>query len=187
MNNYLIILMGTSGVGKSETAKELSKRGYEWISLDKIIKKKYPNKDNNSLNKRELEEIFEEFYSKANSILKKNKNLVVDEWFYEKESLEKFLEKIGEIDKRKIHYFHLIAGLEEVIKRNRKKKNPLKEKEVIKHYELTFKSPGKSYIEKAPVKLNTEKISPKEVSEHILNHILFNEKTSISNERDEYF
>ena len=186
MNNYLIVLMGTTGVGKSETAKELSKKGYEWISLDKIIKEKYPNKDNNSLNKNELEEVFEEFYLKTNKALKKNKNVVVDEWFYAKGDWEKFLEKIGKPDKN-IHYFHLIAELEEIMKRNNTKENPLNKKEVTRHYKLTHNFPGESYLKKAPIKLNTEKMSPEEVSNHILNHLLFSEKLIIENERNEYF
>ena len=179
MEKNLIILMGTTGVGKSAIAKEFSKHNnYSWISVDEIIKDKYPKKNLASLSKKETTEVLLELSKKTEKALIKG-SVVVDERFYSPLSLDLFLTHIDE--KHDKFLIHLTAGLKEILKRNSLKEIPHSENIIKKHYKETKNILGKHYTQITPRIIDTTNLTPLEVKENILNSLLFHNKLRIEN------
>lgn len=175
----LIILLGTTGVGKSSVSEILEKKGYRGISLDKIIRQMYPKKDNNNLTEEEIIAAYRRLGDEVEESLQKDKDVVVDEWFYLDNSFDYFFKQIKRPHRHNVFYFHLVADLEEVIRRNQKKPKPLHEDSLREQYRLTMHSPGIYYKKLRPVEVKTNKLTPAEVVENLLNHILFRHKIEI--------
>ena len=185
MTKNLIILFGTTGVGKSTVAKLISKKGYKNVSIDKIIKNLFPEKNNNQLEEKELIRGYKELGQKTKKYLLKN-NVVVDEWFYNNKTFDIFLSQLGETSKVNVFYFHLVADIKEIIKRNNLKKNPLPETDVKKQYFATHKKPGEYYKKLKPIEVKTDGLSPKEISDHLFNYLIFHDGKIISDEQNQY-
>ncbi|MGM5482637.1 MAG: AAA family ATPase [Nanobdellota archaeon] len=176
MDNDLIILMGTSGVGKSSTALELEKKGFVNVSLDKIINCLFPAKTNNNLSFEELKLAYKTLSKKTNQAITKN-DVVVDEWFYDPETYQRFYDSINKTDNMHIHHFYLTAEFDIIKKRNRCKYNPLPEMDLKKHYNLTRYAPSDVYKRVMPVEIKTDNLSPNCIAEHIIYYLVFHHKT----------
>jgi tRNA uridine 5-carbamoylmethylation protein Kti12 len=132
---YIIILRGPAGVGKTTIAKKLSKiLNAEDISIDRIMKE-------NEWNYIPGEKcIPEEKYLIANELIKKkikgfiknNKNIIIENNFYHKSQIVDLLNDIN----IKTYIFTLKANHETCIKRNKTRKRPMLDKEVIAVHNL---------------------------------------------------
>lgn len=132
--NCFIIVRGPAAVGKSTVAKRLAERiDAEFITFDKVM-------TDNRLDKIEGDGISTGNFVKANSIvlplaleaLKSGRSVVFDGCFYRTGQIEDLLKKLP----FKHYIFTLYASLEECLKRNAKRLNPLKEKEIKQVYKL---------------------------------------------------
>jgi len=182
----LIVLLGTTGVGKSTVSEMLEKKGYHSISLDRIIKHMYPKKDNNNLTEEEIIAAYKKLGDETEESLTNKRDVVVDEWFYLDNSFDYFISRIKKPHKHNVFYFHLVADLEEVLRRNEKKSKPLPEKSVREQYKLTLHSPGMYYKKLRPVEVRTDKLPPSDVVDNLLNQILFRHKMLIEDRLKEY-
>ncbi|MEK6960809.1 MAG: AAA family ATPase [Nanoarchaeota archaeon] len=182
----LIVLLGTTGVGKSTVSDVFEKKGYQGISLDRIIKRMYPKKDNNNLSEEEIIAAYKKLGDEVEESLKNDKDVVVDEWFYLDNSFDYFFSRIKSPHKHHIFYFHLVADLEEVVKRNEKKPKPLPEDSVREQYRLTLHSPGMYYRKLHPVEVRTDRLTPSEIVDNLLSQVLFKHKMVIEDQLKGY-
>lgn len=129
-----IIVRGPAAVGKSTIAKRMASAiGAELITFDRIMKE-------NRLDKIEGDSISSGNFVKANSIvlpialkaLRSGRSVVFDGCFYRIEQIEDLLKKLP----FKHHIFTLDASLEECLKRNDKRQDPMKEKDIEQVYNL---------------------------------------------------
>ena len=183
MKRNLVILFGTTGVGKSSVVESLGKKGYVGLSLDGIIQRLF-SKSNNDLNEGEIVRAYNELGQQTSHYLTQ-KNVVVDEWFYNDNSFDLFFSKIAdeEID---VYMFHLKAPLNDVQKRNRMKIEPLPQDTVERHHNLTLNKPGRYYKELGLIEIETGNMSPECVANHILNYIIFQNQMHIQDSLRDY-
>ncbi|MBI2176494.1 ATP-binding protein [Candidatus Woesearchaeota archaeon] len=132
--NCFIIIRGPAAVGKSTVAKRLAERiDGEFITFDKVMA-------DNHLDKIEGDGISTGNFVKANSIvlptaleaLRSGRSVVFDGCFYRMGQIEDLLKKLP----FKHYIFTLYASLEECLKRNDKRQNPIKQKEIEQVYKL---------------------------------------------------
>ncbi|MFH1916596.1 MAG: AAA family ATPase [Nanoarchaeota archaeon] len=166
--NELIILMGTSGAGKSSVARALSKKGYVTLCFDDVIKAY--DKPYNQLSEAELKDAYEMFGKLANSALKVD-DVVVDEWFYLDNSYDWFSSQIEGYDEDKVHFFELEADLETILERNAHKRSPAPPDVVKSHYDLTRTKRGTYYVKYRPIVIHTEHLPVSLVAEAVLAHL----------------
>jgi adenylate kinase family enzyme len=129
---YQIIIRGPAGVGKSTIAKKLAETlGAFYLSYDDIMRA-------NELDNIEEDGIHTENFIKANNLLlptiKSKKISILDGCFYRKEQISHLKSKLD-----KVYIFTLVASLEECIKRNKKRKNPMSKKAITEVYDLVRK------------------------------------------------
>ncbi|MBW3014864.1 AAA family ATPase [Candidatus Woesearchaeota archaeon] len=78
----IIIIRGAMGVGKTSVAKKVAEKlGFEYVSIDKLL-------EENGLDKVEGKSIPLENFLKVNSMIPRDKDVVVDGNFYFKEVIE---------------------------------------------------------------------------------------------------
>jgi deoxyadenosine/deoxycytidine kinase len=144
MENHIVVLMGTSGVGKSSVARSLEDNGYSRVSLDDIIHRMREGCDNDSLKGHEVNQAYLELSKQVAQALESS-NVVVDEWFYNEGTLDVFLTDID--PHTPVHYFHLTGDLDTLLERARSDPNPKRLGKVEKHYGMTYDKPGRYYRE----------------------------------------
>jgi tRNA uridine 5-carbamoylmethylation protein Kti12 len=125
--NSIIILKGSPGVGKTYTAKKLvsklKNKKVALISIDQLL-----HLDTRSLNKDKLK--LSKFHAAllVRSFLREHFDIIIEYTFDIPEHLEFMIEKMQhshaeEIPKANIYVFHLAASLDEIIKRNKNRRD----------------------------------------------------------------
>lgn len=181
----LLVLMGTTGAGKSSVTKELSKVGYISLSFDEVIKEMYPGKDNLKLTQDEIVEAYGKLGEEASKLLKRS-HVVVDEWFYIEGSFDWFRSKLDDLNKEDIFFFQLDADLDSIIARHSHEGFHTPREIVEKHYKLTHEKPGRYYIEYKPILIDTTDTSPTNAAQMIIAHVALSEYVKITRQHDGY-
>lgn len=125
--NSIIILKGSPGVGKTYTARKLvsklKNKKLALISIDQLL-----HLDTRSLNKDKLK--LSKFHAAllVRSFLREHFDIIIEYTFDIPEHLEFMIEKVQhshaeEIPKANIYVFHLAASLDEIIKRNKNRRD----------------------------------------------------------------
>lgn len=154
----IIIIRGSAGVGKTTIAKELAKAlNAEYFSFDVIMKE-------NKLDTIIGDGIPAENFVKANeiimSLIKSKNKVVLDGCFYRKKQVDHLLNKF----KDKIHIFTLDADINECLKRNKTRNNPMQENSIRQVYQLVSNL-------QLGIKINTDGKTIQEIVSEILNHL----------------
>ena len=149
----LIILMGTSGVGKTSVAKELTKKDYRHINFDELVKKLFAPRKNWELTGEEIKAAYFELGKQTNELLKIS-SVVIDEWFYLENTYDWFRTQITSIESDNIFCFQLDCDLKTIIERNENRQNPIPKAMLIKHYHMTYDKPSVSYEKLMPTKID---------------------------------
>ncbi len=169
--NKVIILKGSPGVGKSYTARKLislyKNKKVALISIDELL---HIDQRNLSIDKLKLAKFHAAIITR--SLLREGLDVIIEYTFDIPEHLNFLIEEIKHSHAEKlpmsdIHVFHLTANINEVIKRNKTRKDgsdPLPDNILKKLYNACEMSVGKvageliSETDKTPLKKVAEKI-----------------------------
>ncbi len=153
----LIVLRGRTKSGKTTLLKEIVKElGYVSIEIDEIKMKKYGN----TLSCNPIVD-FPKIGRKARELLEIGKNVVVEDAFLGKKTLDYFEQGLQDLDGISKTYIRLEISLEEALKRNAKMANPLKQSTIEGQYEQNIYEVEGEYI------FNTERQGLDEILEEI--------------------
>jgi len=183
--NDLIVIMGTSGVGKTAVAEYLTTKGITHISFDDIIKELF-GKDNLHLEPQEIQTAYEEMGRRVSKQLVETP-VAVDEWFYTNKSYEWFIKEIPHNEELTIFHFWLRAPLETILERHSHKQGDKPTETMVREqYEATVHSPGKYYTALHPISIDTHEHTVQQVYEMIHQHILFHHQMKITERLRDY-
>lgn len=170
--NKIIILKGSPGVGKSFTAgkliSQLSNKNIALISVDEIL---HIDQRNLTEDKLKLAKFHAAILTR--SFIQEGFDVIIEYTFNIPDHLNFMIDKIKrgqveKIQKSSIHIFHLTAKLEEVIKRNKTRKDgsdPLPDNILKKLYTSCEKSVGKVAGE---LIIETDKTPLKNIADKII-------------------
>jgi|GEM_PF-6168792 len=159
----LVLLMGTSGAGKSAVARELGRFGLARpTSLDRLLGARGWPRDRLTL--EQLESLYRDLGAEARRLLEQGGDVVVDEWFYLDHCVDWMLAGLGSSRPLPVVAVHLLATLPQLVRRSRSKPCPAPFKTVVEHQRLTLHAPGPFYRSLAPTRVWTDGLSVAEVA-----------------------
>ena len=127
----LLIFFGNIGTGKSTLAKALAERlNYELVYFDKCVwhslkkEKIYSDKDEFLLTPEEIQKVYDEMHTIARSLLKKEKNVILESVYFQKQRKEAIqIAEESDVDFRLVEVVCDEKTVEKRLKK-RKKENP---------------------------------------------------------------